>query len=239
MATDQALIARLAEIPVAVISDVLRAAGVPHHTLHYSVTRLYPGPTLVGPAFCVRGQRVLGGVPPRVGPDPRHEMFRRVGSGEIVVIASDNYEDAVVLGENVVIGLQQKGCRGIVTDGGIRDRDAIGALNIPIYARFATPLSSGKQWAISEIDVPVALRGQSSASVTINPGDLIAADGDGVVVIPREGAQSISEDAAIVVEHEGRHRAALLAGTDPGQIYRTVNRFSHVRSILVAADATT
>jgi 4-hydroxy-4-methyl-2-oxoglutarate aldolase len=226
------LVARLARIPVAVLSDVLRAAGVPHHTLHHSVARCYAGPTLVGPAYCVRGQRMLGGVPARTGPDPRHEMFRRVSRGDVVVIASDNYEDAVVLGENVVVGLQQKGCKGIVTDGGIRDRDGIGTLDIPVYARFATPLSSGKNWAMCEIEQPVALRGQSSATVTVHPGDLIAADGDGVVVIPKAGAESVLEDAEIVQEHEDRHREALLSGKDPGEIYTTVNRHGHVRPIV-------
>jgi regulator of RNase E activity RraA len=222
---------RLGRVPAAVLSDVLRAAGVPHHTLHYSIAQLYSGKPVSGPAFCVRGQRVLGGVPAKPGPNTRHEMFRRVREGEIVVIASDGYEDAVVLGENVVIGLQQKGCKGIVTDGGIRDRESIGTLNIPMYARFVTPLSSGKQWAINELQQPISLRGQSSAFVTINPGDMIVGDGDGVVVIPAAGAQSILEDAEVVIEHEERHRSALLAGKDPGEIYTTVNRFTHVRPI--------
>jgi 4-hydroxy-4-methyl-2-oxoglutarate aldolase len=232
MLTIEELSQRLVRVPVAVVSDVLRAAGVPHHTLHYSIGRLYAGTTLAGPAFCVRGQRVLGGVPAKAGPNTRHEMFRRVGQGDIVVIASDGYEDAVVLGENVVIGLQQKGCKGIVTDGGIRDRDSIGTLHLPVYARFVTPLSSGKQWSICEIEQPISLRGQSSAFVIVHPGDLIAADGDGVVVIPRAGAQSILEDAEVVIAHEQRHREALLDGKDPGEIYNTVNRFAHVRQIV-------
>lgn len=223
------LVARAGRLPAAVVSDVLRHAGAPHQVLHHAIAGIGPaGRTVVGPAFCVRGERVLGG---GAKTNLRWEMYRRMPPGSVVLMASGGYEDAVVFGENVALALAVRGCRAIVTDGGIRDRAAMRELGMPVYARFVTPLSAGGQWLTTAVDEPVVLPGQSSAFVQVNPGDLIVADGDGVVVVPRHGFATVVEDAEFVVAAEERTRAEIKNGRDPEEAYASAARFGHVRRI--------
>src|SRR3546814_9317651 len=103
-------------------------------------------------------------------------MYRRLRPGSVALLASGGYEDAVVFGENVALALKVRGCAAIVTAGGIRDRDAMQALGIPVYPRFVTPPSAGGQWTTTTLDEPVALPGQSSAFVQVNSGAWAMAD---------------------------------------------------------------
>jgi 4-hydroxy-4-methyl-2-oxoglutarate aldolase len=227
---NEPLISRLSNLPVAILSDVLRYAGAPHQVLHSSIQAIAPtaGKSVAGPVFSVRGERLLGGSTPE---NLRPEMFRRMPSGSIVVMATDGYQDAVVIGENVALSLHVRGCRAVVTDGGIRDRDAIIKMGMPVFSRFVSPLSSGQQWITVELDATVTLPGQASATVRIEPGDLAVGDGDGVIIIPGRGLQTVVEDAEAVLEIEGLTREKLLAGGDPEAVYASLERFKHVRRI--------
>jgi regulator of RNase E activity RraA len=224
------LISRLAKLPVAILSDVLRYSGTPHQVLHSSIQAIAPtqGKSVAGPVFCVRGERLLGGSKPK---NLRPDMFRRMPSGSVIVMASDGYEDAVVLGENVALSLQVRGCQAVVTDVGIRDREALIKMGMPIFCRFVSPLSSGQQWITVELEATVTLPGQASATVRIAPGDIAVGDGDGVIIIPGRGLRTVTEDAETVLEIEGLTRQQLLAGGDPEAVYVSLERFKHVRRI--------
>jgi 4-hydroxy-4-methyl-2-oxoglutarate aldolase len=200
---DAALIERLEKLPVAIVSDVLRYAGAPHQVLHHSIQSLGPmsGKSIAGPVFCVRGERLLGGVAPK---NLRPEMFRRMPANSVIVMAAAGYEDAVVLGENIALSLQVRGCKAVVTDGGIRDRDSIAQMNMRVFTRFVSPLSSGQQWVTVELDAPVTVPGQ---------------------------AATVVEDAERVQEIENRTREGLLAGGDPEAVYAALPRFDGVRCI--------
>jgi regulator of RNase E activity RraA len=219
------LIARLERLPAAVVSDVLRQIGRPHQVLHHAVARLSAdGGTVAGPAFCVRGERRLGASSPDA-PNLRHEMYRRMPAGSVVVVASGGYRDAVVFGENVALSLKVRACRAIVTDGGVRDREAMRTLGIPVYAGFVTPLSGGGEWTTRALDEPVALPGQSCAFVTVAPGDLVVGDADGVVIVPADLASRVVADAEHALEMERRTRLALIEGRDPEEAYAAFKRF--------------
>ncbi len=228
--SDDALIARLGALPVAIVSDVLRYAGTPHQVLHHSIQALGPmsGRSVAGPVFCVRGERLLGGVVPK---NLRPDMFRRMPANSVIVMAANGYEDAVVIGENIALSLKVRGCKAVVTDGGIRDRDAIVEMGMPVFTRFVSPLSSGQQWVTVELDAPVTLPGQATAHVTIKPGDFALGDGDGVVIVPGRGLTTVVEDSEKVLEIEQRTRERLLAGRDPEAVYAEFPRFDHVRKI--------
>ena len=77
---------------------------------------------------------------------------------------------------------------GIVLDGPIRDIDEIGKWDFPVYCTGTTPGGPYKEGP-GEVNVPVSCGG-----VSVNPGDIILADPDGVIVIPRKDAPQILED---------------------------------------------
>ncbi len=78
---------------------------------------------------------------------------------------------------------------GIVLDGPIRDIDEIGKWDFPVYATGTTPGGPYKEGP-GEINVPISCGG-----VSVNPGDIIVADPDGIIVIPRKDAATALEDA--------------------------------------------
>ena len=85
--------------------------------------------------------------------------------------------------------LKAKKIAGVILDGPIRDIDEIGKWDFPVYATGTTPGGPYKEGP-GEINVPI-----SCGEISVNPGDIILADPDGVIVIPREDAPQILEDA--------------------------------------------
>jgi len=216
-------------LPAAAVADVLRAGGLPHQALHHSVARLGPAGHLAGPVLCARGETELGAPQPKNLKAIRYEMFRRINPGAVLVVASGGYEEAVVFGENVVLAARAKGCAGIVADGAVRDADALRVMDIPIFARFATPVSSAGRWRFVALEEPVCMPGQTTTSVLVSPGDWMVGDGDGVIVVPGIHAADVAEDARRLVAIEEMQRPRLIAGEDPEQVYAAADRFGHVR----------
>ena len=221
--------AEIAELPTAAVADVLRLGGLTHTALSSRIARLGPTGHLCGPAFCARGETALGGPEPKDLRAVRYEMFRRVTSGAVVVISTGGYDECAVLGENVALALRAKGCAGIVADGGARDIESLAAMDIPIFVRFATPVSSAGRWRFVALEEQVAMPGQTTANVLVSPGDVLLGDGDGVVVIPARHAADVASDTRRLVAVEEAQRPRFIAGEDPQQVYASGDRYGHVR----------
>lgn len=94
----------------------------------------------------------------------------------------------------------------MVTNGAITDWDALSRLDLPIYARTTSPLTTRALELEGEINVPVAIDG-----VTINPGDLVVGDDDGLFVVPPHRADALAEAAEVKQAQEAEKRQALEA----------------------------
>jgi regulator of RNase E activity RraA len=102
-----------------------------------------------------------------------------------------------------------RGAAGIVTDGGVRDLDAVAAVGIPVYTSGAHPAVLGRKHVPWDHDVTVACGG-----TTVQPGDVIIGDADGVIVIPPALAEEVA-DAALAQEDEDAWIAARVAEGHP------------------------
>ena len=149
------------------------------------LAQVVPGTRCVGRAVTVR--EITG----RRG-DYRSEDFKvgdiieAGGRGDILVI--DNAGDCVsTFGGLATLAAKVKGIGGLVVDGGVRDKEEMIEHQFPVYARHVTPLTGRTRLAIAAINVPVACGG-----VRVRPGDVILADGSGVVCIPAEHAERVA-----------------------------------------------
>lgn len=109
------------------------------------------------------------------------------------VLVMDGRKDAsaATAGSILVTRMAVRGCAGLVTDGGLRDADGIGALDMPtFYAGPSAPTNLTKHEAL-DINVPIGC-----GDVAVFPGDVIVGDGDGVMVIPAHLADEIAEACA-------------------------------------------
>ena len=91
---------------------------------------------------------------------------------------------------------------GFVIDGAIRDREMIGELGLPVFARGATPAGPYKNGP-GRLLCPVAIGG-----VCVLPGDIVLGDGDGVVVVPRAMGATVLEAAREIEKTEFAKRAS-------------------------------
>ncbi|MET0788710.1 MAG: fumarylacetoacetate hydrolase family protein [Cellulomonas sp.] len=188
---------KLLRAPVAALSAQLRKRGLDDVTID-GVRPMHPGAKLVGTA------RTLRFVPGREDLFARHgggynaqkRAFDTVGEGEVIVIEARGETGSGTLGDILALRAHVRGAAGIVTDGGVRDHDAVAAVGIPVYSAGAHPAVLGRRHVPWDVDVAVACGG-----TTVEPGDVLVGDRDGVVVIPPGLVEEVV-DAALAQEEE-------------------------------------
>jgi 2-keto-4-pentenoate hydratase/2-oxohepta-3-ene-1,7-dioic acid hydratase in catechol pathway/regulator of RNase E activity RraA len=116
------------------------------------------------------------------------EELRR---NEVLVIEARGDRTAGTVGDILTLRAQMRGAAGIVTDGAIRDSATLGDLGIPVYYAATHPAVLGRRHVPWETNTTIACAG-----VTIQPGDIIAGDADGVIVVPRHLAAEVAREAA-------------------------------------------
>lgn len=137
---------------------------------------------MVGPAFTVKA---------RAGDNlALHAALNFCNEGDVLVVSNEEDDTRALMGEIMMAWLRYtKKVAGIVLDGPIRDIDEIGKWDFPVYCTGTTPGGPYKDGP-GEVNVPIACGG-----VSVNPGDIILADPDGVIVIPRKDAAQVLKDA--------------------------------------------
>ena len=112
--------------------------------------------------------------------------------------------DVGLMGSDNTLSCLAKGARGIITNGGgIRDSDECILQKVPIWCRFVSQKMDQARIRFSEKNVPVALGG-----VAIYPGDVIVADGDGVIAVPRKAAAEVAMYASRELRNDKANRRA-------------------------------
>lgn len=107
--------------------------------------------------------------------------------GTVLVFDDADAVDVGTIGSNNSMGWKKRGCVGIVTDSGARDTDEIAAQGIPLYMRRVTRGIRPGRNEIESVNRPIECGG-----VLVMPGDVIVADGDGVIVVPRAQAREVA-----------------------------------------------
>ncbi len=128
-----------------------------------------------------------------------------IAPGDFCVIDQSGV-DAGLMGSNNTLGGVKSGARGYVTNGGVRDTDEIILQKIPFWSAFVSQsMVQGRvQFAGKNITVVVG-------GVVVNPGDVVVADGDGVIVVPRKAARQVAEIALGVLKDDKAGRRRLYA----------------------------
>ncbi len=110
--------------------------------------------------------------------------------GSVYVMVVEDGLDIAGLGAIMTTGLKYRGMVGAIVDGGIRDVHQIRRLQFPVYSRSIVPSTSINHYRFAGMNVPV-----TCAGVRVNGGDIIVADEDGVVVVPKEKAAAVLKKA--------------------------------------------
>lgn len=181
----------LAAFPVAILADALQRMTV----MDAGIVRLTGTGTLVGTALPIHTR---GGDNLAI-----HRALDVAARDDVLVVNGQGDANRALVGDLIGEIMTVRGIRGAVVDGAVRDVEALGAMGLTIYARSVTPAGPFKNGP-GQIGHPTAAGGQ-----VVSPGDIIAADGDGVVVIPAARAQEVLVRAVAVLEAEDTLRARI------------------------------
>jgi 5-oxopent-3-ene-1,2,5-tricarboxylate decarboxylase / 2-hydroxyhepta-2,4-diene-1,7-dioate isomerase len=124
------------------------------------------------------------------GMNAQKRAIEAIRPDEVLVIEARGEHTAGTIGDILALRAQVRGAAGVVTDGAIRDSAALARLEIPVYHAAVHPAVLGRRHVPWEADVTVACAG-----ITIQPGDILVGDADGVVVLPPGLAAEVLEDA--------------------------------------------
>jgi 4-hydroxy-4-methyl-2-oxoglutarate aldolase len=189
---DEALQA-YAGLAVANIGDARQRMGMVDSGIH----AMWKGARLVGRARTVWT---------RAGDNKAlHEALEKVQPGEVIVINGQGDPNRALMGELIAERARSRGCVGMIIDGAARDIDVLEEMGFGVWARAANPAGPYKDGP-GKIGIPVAIGG-----VVCAPGDLVVADGDGVIIVPAAEAFTSLAGARAIEADEGRRRAAIIA----------------------------
>jgi 3-hexulose-6-phosphate synthase/6-phospho-3-hexuloisomerase len=163
----------------------------------HGIRPLLPGSHMCGPAVTVRTYPGDWAKPV--------EAIDECRPGDVLVIDAFNSYPAI-WGELATHSAKVKGLAGLVVWGAIRDTPEIARIGFPAFSSLVSA-NAGEPKGFGEINVPVAIAGQ-----TVEPGDWVVGDDDGVIVLPRAHAVELANRAMDVLEKENRLRGEIDAG---------------------------
>lgn len=111
-------------------------------------------------------------------------MFRDIVSNSGLVVANNGHHLSGPWGENTSITAQMRRARGIVTDGGARDANALVNMDFPTFCRYITPVFAQGRYRIRGYQKPIKVLGQVEEKVIVYPGDFVLTDRDSMVIVP-------------------------------------------------------
>jgi len=160
--------------------------------------RISPGAKIAGPAvtaLCQPGDNLM-----------MHRALRLAQPGDVLVVHSLGETSAAQWGDVATTYAVEKGLAGVVVHGCVRDVDQVLAMGFAVWATHVWPVHADKGKG-GGVNIPIPC-----ADVLVRPGDLIVADGDGVIAIPRAEAARVVDAAQAKMKKEAEFAAAIRGG---------------------------
>ena len=196
------IVERLLKLDTCAVSDGMDRLGLMGAT--YGVRPMWPCPKIVGRAVTMKIKPVgLDKAKQHLGTLP----IDAAQPGDVIVIDNGGRPDTSCWGGLLALAAKTKGISGVVIDGACRDIDESRDVGFPVYARGAVPMTARGRVMQETYNQEIEFAG-----VQVHPGDLVIADGSGVVIIPRSKEVEIVREAEAVAATEARMAEGIRQG---------------------------
>lgn len=192
---DPEIVAEFEQVPSTIVSDVTGNVGL---TMDSGIRPAYDGIDMAGTAITVNaapGDNLI-----------IHKAITMAQPGDVLVVDADGFTETGHVGELMCTSCQANDLAGLVIDGGYRDSREIAEMEFPVYGRAVHPRGPLKQDPGS-VNVTISCGG-----VSVDPGDILVGDDDGLAVVPRESAETVLERSREKMSSEDTVREDVLEG---------------------------
>lgn len=208
--SEKELCNRYEQVTTPMVNDVLREMEMLYQTFPNNIMPLREEMRVAGIAFTIKGSKNLSLDNEMV---ERAKMLEELHEDSVVVWDTCGDDESAQWGEIMTMASIRQGCRGAIVDGGVRDTNKVLEQNFPVFCKYRTSNGMLGRFRLIGYQMPVVM-----GNVHVYPGDVVLADIDGAVAVPREIAYEVLLRAEQIRDNEEGIKEMVNSGMTPSEV---------------------